>query len=110
MIRLTNSNNRIKYIILLVCLCSCHKHKYEACFSVSKDKFNVNEQIVFEDCSNYDDGQEWAFWDFGDGTKINTQKKESAVYSYSQAGEYTVYLRIGTKEWGSSITKPIVIE
>jgi PKD repeat protein len=98
-------------MILCFCFCGCyHKHNYVACFVPSKEVVAVDELITFEDCSDYDGGREFAFWNFGDGTKINTENKKPAIHKYSQPGEYTVYLSIGLKEWGSSITKTIIVQ
>lgn len=62
---------------------------------------SVNEEILFDGSSSYDDGIIVDFnWDFGDG---NTGKGESKLYSYSIPGNYSIILTV-TDEDGNIST------
>jgi len=98
-------------MFLVVFLGSCSpKYNFTACFEMDKTTGEVDEEITFTDCSDYDGDTPWAFWNFGDGTTANTQNKEPITHKYAAPGKYDIYLLIGYKEGpASSITKEIEI-
>ncbi|MEL7401016.1 MAG: PKD domain-containing protein, partial [Pseudomonadota bacterium] len=76
----------------------------EACFSVEATLIDQNEEVIFSNCSQFQ--QEGYSWDFGDGGTSNTV---SPIYRFTQRGEYLVVLTsIATNELNNSTYSEII--
>ena len=76
-------------LLFIVSVFSCKKETVEtveACFTLTKVGFEVNEVIRFNNCSS---GAERYLWDFNDGTTTETAYPE---HTYTKAGMYSVVL------------------
>jgi hypothetical protein len=96
-------NSRIIILLALSIfyLYGCLKpNNFKACFTTEKLIYVVNEEIVFENCSSFNKGDEdsGVIWSMGDGEAVFSFGNESVTYKYESAGDYVVKLSIGYKE------------
>lgn len=85
---------------------ACAK-KPDACFVISQDTVQVNQNIEFTSCSY--NAKRYS-WDLGDGQKINKDKNTVTVsHSYSNAGGYTVTLTVFNGNKQSSKSQQVTI-
>ena len=98
----------------LFSLCGCRKpNDFKACFTTEKDTYSINDEIVFENCSAFNKGDEnsGVSWSMGDGTAKFSFGNESITHKYDSAGDYVVKIRIGYKEGpADEIEKLIKVE
>ncbi len=76
----------------------------DACFSTEYDTYSIEEEVHFENCSEYADFFEW---DFDDG---NTSSSENPSHSYSTTGDYTVTLTTSANGMEAVASKTITID
>jgi hypothetical protein len=98
-----NMNSRIIILVAfsIFCLYGCKKpNNFKACFITEKEIYVVNEEIVFENCSSFNKGDEdsGVIWSMGDDKAEFSFGNESITYKYESAGDYVVKLSIGYKE------------
>jgi PKD repeat protein len=65
----------------------CESDPPEACFSVSDNLVDQNQDVIFTNCSKFQ--KSGYFWDFGDGLTTNNT---SPVHKFTTQGEFLVSL------------------